>query len=149
MGALISYRAGFAIVDHLAKSDRSNLSWPASLSDAYEKQRAQGDLTSAMKSYRDSIAMREPAAKTYNGQYGDLIALYHKVGDVQVASRDFAGALTSYRDSFAIADRLMKSDPGAASLQYHLSKTSQPFSLLATAFQYGWQNEGTAVDQSR
>jgi hypothetical protein len=47
---------------------------------------------------------------------------------------DLAGALRSYRDSFAIADLfnlLVKSDPGAASWQYHLSKA---YAKLAKAF---------------
>ena len=78
---------------------------------------AQGDLAGALKSYRDSLAIRDRLAKSDPGNAGwqrDLSVSYNKVGDVQVAQGDLAGALKSYRDSFAIRDRLAKSDPGNA-----------------------------------
>ena len=80
---------------------------------------AQGDLAGALKSYRDSLAIRDRLAKSDPGNAGwqrDLSVSYDKVGDVQVAQGDLAGALKSYRDSLAIRDRLAKSDPGNAGL---------------------------------
>ena len=85
---------------------------------------AQGDLAGALKSYRDSLAIRDRLAKSDPGNAGwqrDLSVSYSKIGDVQVAQGDLAGALKSYRDSLAISDRLAKSDPGNAGWQRDLS----------------------------
>ena len=85
---------------------------------------AQGDLAGALKSYRDSLAIRDRLAKSDPGNAGwqrDLSVSYNKVGDVQVAQGDLAGALKSYRDSLAIRDRLAKSDPGNAGWQRDLA----------------------------
>ena len=69
----------------------------------YEKvgnvQVAQGDLAGALKSYRDSLAVRERLAQSEPGNAGwqsDLSVSYEKVGNVQVAQGDLAGALKSY-----------------------------------------------------
>jgi eukaryotic-like serine/threonine-protein kinase len=81
---------------------------------------ARGDLTGALTSYRDTLAIRDRLAKSDPGNAGwqrDLSVSYEKVGDVQVAQGDLTGALTSYRDTRAIRDRLAKSDPGNAGWQ--------------------------------
>src|ERR1700731_1729393 len=56
--ALISYQAGLAIRDRLAKSDPGNALWQRDLSVAYEKVgdvlRAEGDFAGALTSYRES-----------------------------------------------------------------------------------------------
>ena len=73
----------------------------------------QGSLAGALKSYRDSVAIRERLVKSDrdNTQWQrDLSVSYNKVGDVLVDQGDLAGALKSYRDSLAIAARLVKSD---------------------------------------
>jgi hypothetical protein len=78
---------------------------------------AQGDLAGALKSHRDSLAIRERLARSDPGNAGwqrDLSVAYARVGDVQVAQGDLAGALKSYRDGLAVAERLARSDPGNA-----------------------------------
>ncbi len=85
---------------------------------------AQGDLAGALKSYRDSLAIRERLATSDPGNAGwqrDLSVSFNKVGDVQMAQGDLAGALKSYRDSLAIAERLATSDSGNAGWQRDLS----------------------------
>jgi tetratricopeptide (TPR) repeat protein len=86
---------------------------------------ARGDLTGALKSYRDSLAIAEKLAK-HPGNAGwqrDLSVSYGKLGDVQSAQGDLAGALKSYRDSLAIAEKLSKQDPGNAGWQSDLSRS--------------------------
>jgi hypothetical protein len=78
---------------------------------------AQGDLKAALKSYSDSLAIRERLAKSDPGNagwQGDLSVSYNMIGGVQVARGDLKAALKSYSDSFAIRERLAKSDPGNA-----------------------------------
>jgi tetratricopeptide (TPR) repeat protein len=85
---------------------------------------AQGDLAGALKSYRDSLAIRDPLAQSDPRNAGwqrDLSVSYDRVGDVQLAQGDLAGALKSYRDDLAIADRLARSDPGNTGWQRDLS----------------------------
>ena len=63
-------------------------------------------MPSALKSYRDSLAIAERLAQSDPGNADwqrDLSVSYEKVGDVQVAQGDLAGALKSYRDSLAIS----------------------------------------------
>ena len=87
-------------------------------------QEAQGDLTGALKSYRDGLAIIDRLAKSDPGNAGwqrDLSVSYNKIGGVQAAPGDLTGALKSYRDGFAIIDRLAKFDPGNAGWQLDLS----------------------------
>jgi len=87
-------------------------------------QKAQGDLAGAMKSYRDSLAIRERLAQSDPGNTDwqrDVSVAYSKVGEVQVAQGDLAGAMKSDRDSFAIIEGLAQSDPGNADWQRDLS----------------------------
>ena len=74
----------------------------AHLSVSYDKvgdvQVAQGDLAGALKSYRDSLAIRERLAQSDPGNADwqrDLSVSYDRAGDVQVAQGDLAGALAS------------------------------------------------------
>jgi tetratricopeptide (TPR) repeat protein len=85
---------------------------------------AQGDLAGALKSYRDSLAIRERLAKSdpANAEWQrDLSVSFNNIGNVQVAQGDLAGALKSYSDDLAIAERLAKSDPANAEWQRDLS----------------------------
>ena len=87
-------------------------------------QEAQGDLSAALKSYSDSIAIAERLAKAAPGKAGwqrDLSVSYNNVGNVQVAQGDLSAALKSYSDSLAIRERLAKSDSGNALWQRDLS----------------------------
>jgi tetratricopeptide (TPR) repeat protein len=74
---------------------------------------AQGKLDEALKSYRDSLAIRERLAasdRSNTGWQRDLSLSYIRVGDVLVAQGKLDEALKSYRDSLAIAERLAASD---------------------------------------
>ena len=84
----------------------------------------QGDLPGALKSCRDSLAIREKLAKQDPRNAGlqrDLSVSYNKVGDVQSAQGNLAGALKSYRDSLAIFQKFAKQDPGNAGWQADLA----------------------------
>src|SRR4051794_5305944 len=79
-----------------------------------------GDLTRALASYRDSLAIAARLAQSDPGNAGwqrDLSVSYNKVGDVQRAPGDLTRALASYRDSLAIRERLAQSGPGNAGWQ--------------------------------
>jgi len=57
-------------------------------------QRAQGDLATALTSYRASLAIRERLAKADPGNAGwqrDLSVSHERIGDVQRAGRGGAG----------------------------------------------------------
>ena len=87
-------------------------------------QRAQGDLAGALKSYRDSLGIREKLAKQDPGNalwQRDLSVSYNSVGDVQSAQGNLAGALKSYRDSLGIFETLAKQDPHNAGWQRDLA----------------------------
>jgi tetratricopeptide (TPR) repeat protein len=84
----------------------------------------QGDLAGALKSFSDSLAIRDRLAQSDPGNAGwqyDLGISNERIGDVQVAQGDLAGALKSYRAKFAIIDGLAQSDPGNAGWQRDLS----------------------------
>jgi tetratricopeptide (TPR) repeat protein len=73
-----------------------------------------------LKSYRDSLAIRNRLARADPGNAGwqsDLSAAYNRIGDVLLAQGNLPKALKSYRDRFAIADRLAQADPGNAGWQ--------------------------------
>jgi tetratricopeptide (TPR) repeat protein len=87
-----------------------------------------GDLSRALKSYSDGLAIAERFAQSGPSNAGwqrDLSVSYEKIGDVQQAQGDLAGALKSYQDSLAIRDRLAKSDPGNAGWQRDLSAANE------------------------
>ena len=120
---------------------------------------AQGDLAGALKSYRDSRAIRERLAKSDPANAGwqrDLAESYDKVGNVQAAQGDLAGALKSYRDRLAIMERLAKSDPGNAGWQRDLAVSyakvaqvilparSSPTAIAPPSWS-GWRNPIPAI----
>jgi tetratricopeptide (TPR) repeat protein len=85
---------------------------------------AQGDLASALKSYRDSLDIADKLAKQdpSNARWQrDLSLSYEDVGDVLKAQGNLDGALKSYRDDLAIAEKLAKQDPSNAEWQRDLS----------------------------
>ena len=86
---------------------------------------AKGDLTEALKSYRDSLAIMDRLAKFDAGNAGwqsDLSIAYEKLGDVQIAQKDLSAALESYRGSLAIVGRLAKSAPSNTDRQSDLAE---------------------------
>ena len=87
-----------------------------------KKQR--GDVTGALKSYDDGLAIAELLAKSDPGNallQRDLSVSYLKIGYAQVAQGDRVGALKSYKAGVENDDRLAKSDPGNVDLQRDLS----------------------------
>jgi tetratricopeptide (TPR) repeat protein len=91
------------------------------LGDIWEKR---GDLKAALKSYSDSLAIRERLAQSDPGnaywQY-DLGISNERIGGVQEAQGDLAAALKSYEAKRDNISRLAQSDPGDAGWQRDLS----------------------------
>jgi tetratricopeptide (TPR) repeat protein len=91
------------------------------LSVSYNKigdvQSAQGDLPSALSSYKQGLeiaqklAARDPAN---TGWQRDLSVSYIKIGDVQSAQGDLPSALSSYKQGLEIAQKLAARDPANA-----------------------------------
>jgi tetratricopeptide (TPR) repeat protein len=84
------------------------------------RRRARGarQLAGALKSYSDSLAIRDRLAKSDPGNAGwqrDLSVSYSKVGGVQKAQGDLKAALISYSDGLAIIDRLQTPTPATRS----------------------------------
>ena len=117
-GALKSYpRRARNLPSVWAHSNSGNTDWQRGLSVSYNEVgdvlEAKGDLTGALKSYRDSLAIRERRAQSNpsNTQWQrDLVVSYNNVGGVLKALGDLTGALKSYRDSLAITLRLVSLD---------------------------------------
>ena len=100
---------------------------------------AQGDLAGALKSYRDSLAIKERLAQSDPGNAGwqrDLSVSYNRVGNAQMAQGDLAGALKSYRDGLTIIERLATPIPatpaGSAICRYRTRKLATCRSRRAT-----------------
>ena len=122
-GKLDAAQAAYERVDRMAgSSDAAWLFWAKTgLGDVLVQR---GDLSAALKSYRDSLAIADKLAKSDRGNADwqrDLSVSFNNIGDVQKAQGDPSGALGSYRDSLAIRDKLAKSDPGNAGWQRDLS----------------------------
>ena len=83
-----------------------------------------GDLTEAMRSYRDALAIMERlvAADRSNTEWQrDLSVSYNKVGDVLVAQGKLDEALQAYRDGLTIRERLAAADRSNTQWQRDLS----------------------------
>jgi tetratricopeptide (TPR) repeat protein len=129
--ALKSYRDSLAIREKLAKqyarqpfTDRLQDSLSIGYGKVGDVQMAEGDLGSALKSYRDGLAIMEKLAKQDPSNAGwqhGLAASYEEVGDVLSAQGDLAGALKNYRDVLAIMEKLAKQDPSNAGWQHDVS----------------------------
>ena len=85
----------------LAKSDPGNLKRQRNLSIPYQRigevQVAQGDLSGALKSHSNSLAIKDRLAQSdpTNGDWQEGLSLsYEQIGDVLVAQGDLAGAST-------------------------------------------------------
>src|SRR5262249_2018355 len=85
---------------------------------------AQGNLTEALKSFRDSLVTAERVAKADPNNAGwqrDLAVFYERVGDVLQAQGNLTEALKSYSDGHSITERLAEADPNNADWQRDLS----------------------------
>ncbi len=76
----------------------------------------QGDLPAALRSFRESLAIREQlAALTRDtgepGWQRDLAVAHSRLGDVLIAQGDLPAALTAIRSGLAISERLVAEDP--------------------------------------
>jgi tetratricopeptide (TPR) repeat protein len=79
----------------------------------------QGDLAGAEKSYRDSLAIREPLAQSdpSNAEWQrDLAVSYDYIGGVQMAQGNLAGTQKSYRVGLAIRRALFAN--GGSNVQW-------------------------------
>jgi tetratricopeptide (TPR) repeat protein len=89
-----------------------------------DAQRAQGDLSAALKSYQASMEIRRKLAERDPGNaqwQRDLSVSHNKIGDVQSAQGDLGGALKSFQADMEIARKLAERDPGNAEWQRDLS----------------------------
>lgn len=87
---------------------------------------AQGDLAAALKSFQESLAIRDRFAKADpgNAEWQRLLSVsYERVGDTLVAQGNLAEALKSFQAGLATVDRLAKADPGSSLLQRDFSVT--------------------------
>ncbi|AEJ03239.1 tetratricopeptide TPR_2 [Nitrosomonas sp. Is79A3] len=99
-------------------------------------QTVQGDLTAALKSFQNSLAIAERLAQSDPGNAGwqrDLSISYSKIGGIQTAQGDLPAALKSYQASHAIFERLAQSDPGNAGWQRDLSVSFDRIGDIQTA----------------
>ena len=104
--------------DREAEGERS-----ASLEQQGDVLKAQGDLSGALQSYRESLAIFAKLAKQdpANASWQIYVARsYGKVADVLAAQGDFSGALESYRDGLAISEKLAEQDPTSINRQMDL-----------------------------
>lgn len=75
---------------------------------------SKGDLGTALKSYRDAVAIageRAAAEPKNTGWQRDLIVCDGRIGEILQTQGDLAGALKMYRDAFAINERTALADP--------------------------------------
>jgi tetratricopeptide (TPR) repeat protein len=89
---------------------------------------AQGNLTEALKSYGDALAIMERLAKAdpNNAGWQSNLSVYNAhVGGVLGAQGNFREALKSYRESLAILERLAKVDPNNAVWQRDLAISNE------------------------
>jgi Flp pilus assembly protein TadD len=80
------------------------------------KQR-RGDLSGALKSYNDGLAIVGRLATSDPGNAGwqrDLSVSYDNIGDIREAQGDLNAALKSHQNSVVIFERLVKSDSSNA-----------------------------------
>ena len=100
-----------------------------------DAQRAQGDLSAALKSYQASMEIRRKLAERDPGNaqwQRDLSVSHNKIGDVQSAQGDLGGALKSFQASMEIARKLAERDPGNAQWQTDLAFSCWKLSQLDT-----------------
>jgi tetratricopeptide (TPR) repeat protein len=115
-------------------------------------QSAQGDLSAALKSFQDSLAIRDRLARADPGNAAwqrDLSVSFNKIGDVQSAQGDLSAALKSFQDSLAIADRLARADPGNAAWQRDLIISNVKLSAVTGDKSYLEKAFAVALDMQR
>jgi tetratricopeptide (TPR) repeat protein len=115
--------------------------WQRDLSVSYDRIGgvlvARGNLDEALKSYRDSLAIRELLAdsdRSNTGWQRDLSVWYGSIGGVLVAQGKLDEALKSYQDCLAIAERLAAFDRSNTGWQNDLQESIDRIGALAYTF---------------
>jgi tetratricopeptide (TPR) repeat protein len=126
--ALSRFHAAQSTVHRLLKAEPDAPRSQRDLSVSYEGigdvQRAQGDLASALSSYKEGLGIREKLAMRDPGHtewQRDLSVSYDRIGDVQRAKGDLASALSSYKQDLEIEKKLATHDPANTEWQRDLS----------------------------
>jgi tetratricopeptide (TPR) repeat protein len=116
------------LMQGLAAESKGNDTFRRGLSVTYEEigdvLAQQGNLPEALKSYRDSLAIRAAMVEDTPANTGwqrDLSLAHERTGDVLVALGNLPEALKSYREGLAIRERLAKAEPADAVWQRDLS----------------------------
>jgi tetratricopeptide (TPR) repeat protein len=116
------------LMQGLAAESKGNDTFRRGLSVTYEEigdvLAAQGNLPEALKSYRDSLAIRAALVEgtpANTGWQRDLSLAHARTGDVLVALGNLPEALKSYLQGLAIRERLAKAEPADAVWQRDLS----------------------------
>ena len=110
-----------------ARDDREH---SVALNEIGDVLRSQGDLGTALESYRASHAIFERLAEADDSNAGlqrDLSVSHERIGDVLRSQGDLGTALESYRASHAIFERLAEADDSNAGLQRDLSVSTSRF----------------------
>jgi tetratricopeptide (TPR) repeat protein len=114
------------VAQHAADTARSERDQGVALSELGDVQAKQGDIISALASYRKALGIAEALVGRYPNNAlwrSDLAVSYQNVGNVQAKQGDLAAALASYRKELAIAEMLAGRDPGNTDWQRVLSKS--------------------------
>ncbi len=116
------------VLAQLTISDPDNAGWQRDLSVSWLKigdvLEAQGNLSEALKAYRDGNAIAERLTRSDPGHAGwqrDLSVSWIRIGDILVSQGNLSEAIKAFRDSHAILERLARSDPGNAGWQLSTS----------------------------
>ena len=105
----------------------------------------QGNLSDALESYRQAMAVSERLAlsdPSNTGWQRDLSVSFNKIGDVLSGQGNLGDALEYYRQSMAVRKRLALSDPSNAAWQRDLVVSH--FNLASIARDAGEPNEEQA-----
>jgi tetratricopeptide (TPR) repeat protein len=118
----------YRLLAGLAAEKPDDSTYQSDLSAAYievgDVLKARGNLSEALRAYRDSLAIIERLALVYPDHAGlqrNLSVDYERIGDVLVAQGNLTEALQAYGDGLAIRERLLKPYSGNAVLQRDLS----------------------------
>ena len=125
--ALDAYQRATVVAQRIAAAP-GNTGWQRDLSLSLARigdaLGAQGDLTSALRSFRAALAIREHLAAADPESASlqrDLSVAHEKIGDMLRAQGDFAAALAAFRASLAIREMLSARDRNNAGWQRDLS----------------------------
>jgi predicted Zn-dependent protease len=135
--ALTSYRASFAIMDRLAKSDPTNTGSQSALALLYSEigdvQGAQGNLAAVLTSYQASFAIRDRLAKSNPANPGwqsDLAMSYSKLATVYMYTKQPSNARDALAAGRDIVARMATQFADHSELKQELSWFDQQIAAL-------------------